>query len=525
MLRRISVVAAVRKPISRNWHDVIVRIVRWALVVMVTGLSGCGDGGQVDRSAISVSILPTSAVVGASGQLQFTAVVRNTTDHAILWQVNGVFGGNAAVGTISRTGLYTAPGSPILTTVSAVSGAVLYKSASSQVAVRAPHSIGVRTTSGLAEFFDRSNGATFTPRGNNYIRKKDQVNYYHDLVHEHSTFTVGLYDAGRTESALAAMQRNGYNALRVWLSGCCEDSIGDETQGLSLPYMANVTDFLGRAKKHGIRVILASDWVPVYGGYIQDYDDCSQFSYYNTLNLCAGGVRAASHYFHDLVEALLALNAPMEAILSYELRDYYFYDSDRAPLNWTTGTVATANGQVYDMGSAPSRQSMMDDGMVYFIDQVRATIRQVDPTALVDVGFFVPQAPNPIRVGDTHIIRAYPAVVRSTVDFVSVTPYPAELTLAQYVQNFGFAGLQQAKPVVMAEFGAWKSDYPTNLDATAALKKWQIDSCQYNFKGWLLWTWDAEAPESLPDVWSAESNGGSISHALAPALRPDPCAN
>jgi len=55
---------------------------------------------------------------------------------------------------------------------------------------------------------------------------------------------------------------------------------------------------------------------------------------------------------------------------------------------------------------------------------------------------------------------------------------------------------------MMEEFGAWKSDYPTIFDAAEVLRSWQIDSCQYSVKGWLLWTWDTQAPEQLPDAWT-----------------------
>jgi hypothetical protein len=64
--------------------------------------------------------------------------VQNTSNTAVTWQVNGVTGGNATVGTISSAGLYTAPTvvpSPATVTVTAVSQADPAKSASAQVTV------------------------------------------------------------------------------------------------------------------------------------------------------------------------------------------------------------------------------------------------------------------------------------------------------------------------------------------------------------------------------------------------------
>src|SRR5256885_6437188 len=60
-------------------------------------------------AVVRVTISPVSATVGAGGTQQFTATVQNTSNTAVTWQVSGVSGGNATVGTISSSGLYTAP--------------------------------------------------------------------------------------------------------------------------------------------------------------------------------------------------------------------------------------------------------------------------------------------------------------------------------------------------------------------------------------------------------------------------------
>lgn len=111
---------------------------------LIAGLSlsfaACGGGGgaQPPPPPVTISISPTSATVEATGTVQFTATVRNTTHTAVTWQVNDVTGGNATVGTVSSTGLYTAPTgvpSPDTVTVKAVSQADSTKSASAQVTI------------------------------------------------------------------------------------------------------------------------------------------------------------------------------------------------------------------------------------------------------------------------------------------------------------------------------------------------------------------------------------------------------
>jgi hypothetical protein len=57
----------------------------------------------------TVTVSPSSAQVDVFGTQQFTAIVSNTTNTAVSWQVNGIAGGSQATGYISSNGLYIAP--------------------------------------------------------------------------------------------------------------------------------------------------------------------------------------------------------------------------------------------------------------------------------------------------------------------------------------------------------------------------------------------------------------------------------
>jgi parallel beta-helix repeat protein len=59
--------------------------------------------------AVAVSISPPKAALNAGDSLQFTATSYGPPPTDLEWLVNGVPGGNSALGTISRSGLYTAP--------------------------------------------------------------------------------------------------------------------------------------------------------------------------------------------------------------------------------------------------------------------------------------------------------------------------------------------------------------------------------------------------------------------------------
>ncbi|MFZ0539457.1 MAG: hypothetical protein WAM47_21510, partial [Candidatus Sulfotelmatobacter sp.] len=82
-----------------------------ALAVAFT-LASCGgvsNSTTGQSSNVTVSLNQSSMNVAVGATAQFTATVQNTTNTAVTWSVDGVAGGNATAGTISASGLYTAP--------------------------------------------------------------------------------------------------------------------------------------------------------------------------------------------------------------------------------------------------------------------------------------------------------------------------------------------------------------------------------------------------------------------------------
>jgi hypothetical protein len=102
----------------------------WKAFILLAGfavLAGCGS----NNSGISIAISPVATVVVLSGTQQFTATVSGNSNTNVNWFVstqNGalVSGGNSTIGTISSTGLYTAPSvlpNPAIVTVTAQAAA------------------------------------------------------------------------------------------------------------------------------------------------------------------------------------------------------------------------------------------------------------------------------------------------------------------------------------------------------------------------------------------------------------------
>ena len=102
------------------------------------GNNNSGTGPQTPPVIVSIS--PASASVQPGKQVQFTATVKNTTNTAVTWQVNGTTGGTSGNGTITTGGLYTAPltAPPGPITVKAVSQADMTASASAMVTIVIP---------------------------------------------------------------------------------------------------------------------------------------------------------------------------------------------------------------------------------------------------------------------------------------------------------------------------------------------------------------------------------------------------
>ena len=90
---------------------------------------------------VVVSVMPTSANVRAGATQTFTSTVTGTTNQNVNWSVNAIPGGNATFGTISATGVYTAPANlpnPSTFAISAVSAADSSANATSNVTLWNP---------------------------------------------------------------------------------------------------------------------------------------------------------------------------------------------------------------------------------------------------------------------------------------------------------------------------------------------------------------------------------------------------
>jgi hypothetical protein len=107
-------------------------------------------------SGVTVSVSPSSLNIQLGKTQQFSATVTGSSNTGVTWQVGGVNAGNSSVGTISSSGLYTAPGSattPLAVSVAAVSDVDATKSASASVIVHGPITVAVTPNPATLETF------------------------------------------------------------------------------------------------------------------------------------------------------------------------------------------------------------------------------------------------------------------------------------------------------------------------------------------------------------------------------------
>ncbi|MGO9454291.1 MAG: hypothetical protein ACLQDV_25075 [Candidatus Binataceae bacterium] len=103
--------------------------------VTATSVADSTKSAKASVAVGDISLTPASATIAPGGTQQFTATIQGFSKAAINWSVNKVSGGNSTVGTISSSGLYTAPAQTGTYTIVATSAADSSVTASATVAV------------------------------------------------------------------------------------------------------------------------------------------------------------------------------------------------------------------------------------------------------------------------------------------------------------------------------------------------------------------------------------------------------
>ena len=386
----------------------------------------------------------------------------------------------------------------------------------SSLATQAEHRIGIRQVGGVAEFYEKQTGETFVVRGANYV--------FVPAGGSNQLLRVGNYDPLQIRDDFATLASLGYNTVRVFLDHCNSGAgcIGDsDHDGLNPEYLDNIADMMLAAREAGIYILFTSNDLPDQGGYSEEANSGSsdQFAgYRNSYYLRPQAISATRRYWRDLLSGLADRHAAFDAILGWQLLNEQWMFRDQPPLSLTSGTVETTTG-AYDMSDPQQKMQMVSDGLVYYIAQMKEEILAQDPTALVTMGFFVPELVAPEWYVETASL-----LQRSALDFFDFHAYPGPLSLRAHAEAFGMLEPgTDAKPIILGEYGAFRDRYADLNGAARALTTWVADSCVYGFDGWLYWAY-YPAPVSAGDqTWGLVNDGGYLLNLFAPVTQPNPC--
>jgi hypothetical protein len=378
---------------------------------------------------------------------------------------------------------------------------------------QAEHRIGIRRVNGKAEFYDKLTGETFVVRG---------ANYAFTPTGSVPLFRVGSYDPQLTRQDFAILALQDYNTVHVFLDMCASGTgcVGDaDNVGLNPEFLADLADITRAARDAGIYVLFTSNDIPDQGGYSQEANQGSggDFAgYRNSYYLRPQSVSATRHYWRDVVTGLAEQGAAFDAILGWELVEEQWMFLDQAPLSLTRGTVETTTGS-YDMSDAHQKRQMVTDGMRFYIAEVKKEILKYDPTALVTMGFFVPELVAPDWYVDTA-----PLLQDSDLDFFDFHGYPGPISLQAHAEAFGMLGYDY-KPIILGEYGAFTHLYPDINSAARVLTNWVADSCQLGFDGWLYWAYRPANASFNDRTWGLTDEDGFLLNLLSPIHQQDPC--
>lgn len=358
-------------------------------------------------------------------------------------------------------------------------------------------------------FIDTATGERFEPRGLHYIRLLPDGRHY--------VLDPGRYDAERIEAMLMDLKAHGYNVVRIFVGHI--GVAGD--RGLASEFIATLCDFLKRAQRHGVRVILVPDFVPPSPAYDRMKGRVTDVGQMQLLYLDPGHVAAKQAYLNDLVGAIKVHDPDLlSTVFAYELENEACYFVTEPPFAGGTGSFEY-DGRVYDLSSGQEAQALLDAAVADWADAMVEAIHEVDPEALVSCSVFSYEAvgrsgPGRHNVDSTEDARApvRPLVLaKSKLSYLDIHLYaPSEDGLANDLASMEWPAVLEAcrrtgKPILMGEFGALRREFADAAAAAEGMNRHIARAEAEGFGGWVYWTYDCD---EQPELFNAMSEGGVI---------------
>lgn len=393
--------------------------------------------------------------------------------------------------------------------------------------------IDIQESEDGAQFVLKDSGDTFFVKGFNYIRLRAADG---KTGGDHSTFdadtnnTRAHYDPERVEAMFSALEKAGYNTVRVFIIGRSKTNPGiggnyDTTKALYEPYMENFLDFLRRATHHGIRVFptFGDGGLPLNAYYLDRFKGKAINK--NAMILTKKGIAARTEHITSFLSYIKDKEpALLTTLLGLQCQNEAYLLADQWPFTEKEGTFTAANGKTYDLSKTDERQALMDESYRYYHKHVVDTVKAIDAEMLVAEGVFVPRAvkkdPNEhagVWPGKTKEERYPPmltAIGKGALDFLDVhfyRPGGVESVDQAFRLNLGSTGffspemdeIRKEKPVIMGEFGAFNFVEKTFEEAVDNMVRVRDLALEAGMNGMLYWTYDSF---EQPKIYHAASD-------------------
>ena len=366
------------------------------------------------------------------------------------------------------------------------------------------------------------------------------VNYVRLTFGEHSTFMAenhylpDLYDTYDSEAMFRVLKRCDYNTVRVFLTGRSISNPGiagyPQFDGpVYNPYLDNLIDFLRLAKQYGIYVLPTFGdgefpyneyYRPIHEKLVRQVGEKAEMEKsHNFIYLLPDGIEARKTMFVETLNYIKKADPSLlDIILSIQCQNELSIGSDQWPFNLTKGKIQTANGKVYDMADADSRQRCMDEGLNHYHRTLTKAIKEVDPELLVAEGAFTlrivgkdPVKNKGVYKLDSSDARFPPTAVvmaNSGLDIIDIHIYhvfeddkPAD-GYHKDMNSMSLYGPEMSKlrtkvPVIMGEFGAFKFMNETFSEAKSNILATRNACLKEGLNGFMIWTFDTFEQQEL----------------------------
>ncbi len=380
------------------------------------------------------------------------------------------------------------------------------------------------------QFYNPVDNEAFVSVGFNYARITPHPQ--NASVGWHANFEPGRYDAEASESMLQHLAGDGFNTVRVFIDHLPERGIDDGRNGISPVYFENLCDFIDRARRNGIYVVLITVYMPDWED-LKDEPDAAAVRWrgVNRLFMDPKMIRIKANYLKTLMQALESADPRhLSTVLAVDIVNEGAFDTSGFPLDGGVVSYPGPCGAQFNLNDWLSRKALLDAWTKEWTNECVRAIKSVAPDMLVYVSIFTPDI---IGRGDRFDIFKLDAIenrlpfdplviLESESDFLGIHFYGGnareferELDSLHFPMLRRFAEMT-GKPMLVGEFGAIK--HRTGAIEESAL--WMGDLFQkmiadHGFQGALYWTYDSDEQAF---VWNAKYDNWRIYSTLIERL-------